>query len=363
MKILQIIYSLSSGGAERFVVDLSNEYSMQGHDVTLCVLRNDLKGTNGFYKNEILSKVKYISLGLPDGFNPSKILSIYKLIRKVNPEVVHCHHNLVNYVFPISLINNKIKYFHTIHNDAPKEVGSKFEYYLRKFFYTSEKFKAITISAETSSSFVQYYGTKKYTEIYNGRTMPLKSENYDSVVEFFRELKKENNFIFVHIGRNAPQKNQKMLINVINRLNKNGRQIALLIIGDGFDQEHATEIRELASNKIAFIGQVHNIADYLMNADAFCLSSIFEGMPITLIESLACECIPICTPVGGIVNSIKNGINGFISESTSEEDYYKACLDFLEKGQNVNKNNLIQTYRTLFSIEECAKQHLNLYTR
>lgn len=38
MKIIQMIYSLSSGGAEKFVVDLSNELAVRGHEVTLCML-------------------------------------------------------------------------------------------------------------------------------------------------------------------------------------------------------------------------------------------------------------------------------------------------------------------------------------
>ena len=43
MKIIEIIYSLSSGGAERFVVDLSNEFVAKGNDVLLCTLLGDKK--------------------------------------------------------------------------------------------------------------------------------------------------------------------------------------------------------------------------------------------------------------------------------------------------------------------------------
>ena len=50
MKIIQIIYSLSSGGAEKFVVDLSNQLAKMGHDVTLCMLRDDKIDTLTFNK-------------------------------------------------------------------------------------------------------------------------------------------------------------------------------------------------------------------------------------------------------------------------------------------------------------------------
>ena len=43
MKIVQMIYSLSSGGAEKFVVDLSNELSSIGHEIILLILLDDVQ--------------------------------------------------------------------------------------------------------------------------------------------------------------------------------------------------------------------------------------------------------------------------------------------------------------------------------
>ena len=54
MKILHIIYSLSSGGAERFLVDLANELSQREDcDVRLLILKTDQDERNVFYKNEL----------------------------------------------------------------------------------------------------------------------------------------------------------------------------------------------------------------------------------------------------------------------------------------------------------------------
>ncbi len=67
MKIIQLVYSLGPGGAERFVVDLSNELARQGNDVTLCVLRDDQQGNSGFYKRDLSDKLNYINLNIPKG--------------------------------------------------------------------------------------------------------------------------------------------------------------------------------------------------------------------------------------------------------------------------------------------------------
>lgn len=55
----------------------------------------------------------------------------------------------------------------------------------------------------------------------------------------------------------------------------------------------------------------------MLNADIFCLSSNFEGMPITLLEASLAGLPAVSTPVCGAVDLIKDGVNGFLSKSHS----------------------------------------------
>jgi glycosyltransferase involved in cell wall biosynthesis len=135
----------------------------------------------------------------------------------------------------------------------------------------------------------------------------------------------------------------------------------LLIIGTGFDSELGRELRNLACGNIIFLGEKHNVSDYLLNSDAFCLSSVREGMPISLIEAFACGCIPICTPVGGLRNMIENGKTGYLSKSIAEDDYYLSILSYLGNKEQIKKLDLIQYYHTRFSIEQCVNKYLSLY--
>ena len=361
MRILHFIYSLAPAGAERFVVDLTNELSRQGHDVTLCVLRDDTINNFGFYKCEISENVNYINLKIPLGLRLNNIAVLFKLIKRLKPQIVHCHLNLVNYIFPLTFIFPQVKFFQTIHDDARKEVNNRLEYWIRRYFYTNVKMKAITISTENSHSFAAYYKTTTFKEIYNGRVNPEPSAAYSDIKKEIQNFKDKGNTVFLHIGRCSVQKNQKMLVNVFNKLIQNGKQIVLLIIGPGFDSEEGQKLRNLAFDKIFFLGEKHNVSDYLLNTDAFCLSSTHEGMPISLIEALACGCIPICTPVGGIINTIKNEKTGYLSKSVSENDYCFSILSYLENKDQVKKEDLIQYYLTHFSIEECANKYLSLY--
>ena len=91
MKILQIIFSLSSGGAERFVVDLSNELS-KNNDVILLTLKDLTNYPEGnFYKFDLSSRVKYENLGLPQKYTLISLWKVYQYIKKYKPDVVHMH--------------------------------------------------------------------------------------------------------------------------------------------------------------------------------------------------------------------------------------------------------------------------------
>jgi glycosyltransferase involved in cell wall biosynthesis len=363
LKILQILYSLGPGGAERLVVDISNELAHQGHDVTLCALRDDNIGNNGFYKREISEKINYINLLIPEGLRFNNILKLYKLIKKLDPQVVHCHLNLVNYLFPLTFIFPEIKFFHTIHSNPSNEVSNSIEYRLRRYFFTNHKMKAITISEETSQSFSSYYKTLPFGEIYNGRALPNPTAAFSETKKEIQYFREKGYTIFLHIGSCYPVKNQRMLVSVFNKLIQEGERVVLLIIGTGFDTELGISLKSLAGDNIIFLGEKHNVSDYLLNADVFCLTSVREGMPISLIEAFACGCIPICTPVGGLLNMIENGKTGYLSQTVSEKDYYFSIRSYLKNKEQIKKMDLIQYYHARFSIEECVNKYLSFYKK
>lgn len=122
MKIIEIIYSLSSGGAERFVVDLSNEFVAKGNDVLLCTLLDDKKNNRAFYKFELNQKIEYVNLGY-EKLGISCILSIYKLINKYKPDVVHMHLSNVPILclFAILFLRTS-EYVVTCHNQCESEL-------------------------------------------------------------------------------------------------------------------------------------------------------------------------------------------------------------------------------------------------
>lgn len=78
MKILEIIFSLAPGGAERFVVDLSNELSKSNEVILLTLKKNRNNPDYNFYMFDISPRVKHEDLGLPQNYSPIGLWKVYK---------------------------------------------------------------------------------------------------------------------------------------------------------------------------------------------------------------------------------------------------------------------------------------------
>ena len=113
------------------------------------------------------------------------------------------------------------------------------------------------------------------------------------------------------------------------------------------------------------LGEVENPRQYLRNVDVFCMSSTIEGMPISLIEALSCGLIPICTAVGGIVDIVEDGVNGFLSKDMTVESYVEAIERYLALTEDQKAEIKQQSMQSSlkYSIEECAKNYSKLYLK
>lgn len=362
MKILEIIYNLSSGGAERLVVDLSNQLALLGHEVILCTLIDDSKFRGDFYKEEIEPNVIYKNfLYKKLGFSCMK--SIYNLVKKEEPDVVHMH--LVNTpllcILPM-IFMRKVLYVATCHNLAKFDLSHSKMPIVKKMLFKWGFFKYVAISHDNLKSIDKYYGKKADALIYNGRAYtPCTNELEKVQIEIAGYKQDEDTVVYINIARCQKQKNHKRLIRCFNKMIEQGYNAILLLIGNGYDSDEGQILRSTACSKIFFLGTKHNVSDYLRCSDIFVLSSDYEGMPITLIEALANGCVPIGTPVSGIVDVVKDGENGFVSRSFSDPDFLEMLIRSYIGFRKIDRSSLKSIYMDNFSIERCAQQYLKYF--
>lgn len=364
MRIVEVIPTLVSGGGERFVVDLCNQLSKEGNEVKLVVL-TELSGDLAFFQKDVVKDVEIICLNKKFGFDLKTFFHLYRLVKKQKPDVVHFHLRALVYGFLSVLLNRKPKYFHTVHNDATREAsGDWLSVFVRKFSFRNQLVFPVTISVESESSFVDYYGFDA-PMIDNGRNVSIDYDDSCILHEFDIYRKTSNTRVFCNLARFAKQKRQPLIAKVCKRLEKEGYDFAMLFVGSLVQKELVEETKAVGCKSIYILGEKTNSLDYLRASDAFCLLSEYEGMPIALIEALGVGAVPVCTPVGGIIDVVSDGENGFLASDISEEACYKALKSFLETSDArlvEMKKNAIKAYEP-YSMTECAKKYLELFEK
>lgn len=361
MKIVQLIYSLCSGGAERFVVSLSNELAAMGHDVTLCMLLT-VDDPKFVFNRQFLSRdVKFVSLGFDQGFSLSKVRLVEDFIGNLTPEVVHCHLNVIPYVFRLSVRYPNMRFIHTIHTVAKCASGYRIQRIINKWFYSHEKVVPVTISQKCNESYVDYYGLDNARCVINGCTSTVRTELFEDVAREVMSFKTDiNTPVFIHVARFHPYKNQQLLIESFNRLDSLGVDFVLLIVGDGYDTEGRFLV-DKSCDKIHFLGLKRNVTDYLLCSDAFCLTSLNEGLPISLLEALSCGVVPICTKAGGIPDVIEDGVTGMLAKDFDVESYTGCLQKFIGELGLIGRDALKHLFDNQYSMRVCAEKYIAIY--
>ena len=362
MKIIEYIPQLGSGGGERFTVDLCNELSKR-HEVILCISHSLEK--HGFYKEEISPRVHVIKFNKRNGFDWRLPFRVYKLIRKECPDVVHTHLMAIVYTALSAFLIRKTRFFHTVHNTAKVETDGRIGEKIRRFLFSKRLVTPITISEDSLRSFKNFYNLEAPL-INNGRDIPADLKvSYEVEEEFKNYRRNPQTRVIVQLAHIGHQKRQDIMARVADRLMKEGYDFTILMIGEINEPQMADSIKALNNPNIHLLGGKHNPLEYLKAADAFALTSSFEGLPISLIEAMGVGLVPICTPVGGIVNLINDDVNGFLSQDISEEAYYNALkryLDTSEEFLNTMKAKALNTYKP-FTMVECAKNYESLFLK
>ncbi|MDR6566558.1 glycosyltransferase [Chitinophaga ginsengisegetis] len=360
-KIVHIIPSLSKGGAERFVTDLSNELStIEQYEIHLISLSHN--SPEDTFLSELTPGVIYHCMNKKPGFDAATLIRLTQLLRQISPHVIHTHINALEYTIPYSLLSGKKSLsYHTVHNDAFKECEIPLLRKLRGIFYRYSLIKPVTISRSSSESFRKCYHLSNDVLIENGRFSLKQVETDDDLKLFPEEI--GDAFVIVNIARIARAKNQSLLIDAVELYNaENKRKCVLAIVGSVVDPVFYEELLAKKSKYIFFTGPRSQIATILHKADVFALSSLYEGMPISLIEAFSVGCIPVCTPVGGITDMISHGETGFLSDDMTVESYKKALTQGL---QTVDRPKIQQKckeeFNSKYHIAVSARKYTDLY--
>ncbi len=362
MKILQVISSLGNGGAEKFVVELSNELS-KNHDVKVCSFKKIEEWM--IFPKKLNKNIEVYDFKKKSGISFKTFIKLFKFLVYEKPDIVHFHLDAtVKYILPFILISRNIKFVYTIHSDLNDEKLKLFNR-LYKIRFITKKIKLICISDVILKSFIKQYPNLKFYLIENGIACLTRSNNYlDAEKEINRLKINEETKVFISIGRIDENKNQYLQLKTFELLQS--ENCILLVLGNDPSKENSLlrNLISIKSSNVFFMGMKQNVADYLELSDIFLITSFNEGLPIVALEALSLGKPIITTKAGGMQDVVSHAVNGFICCSFNKEDLMeqaKQCLKMNEeKLLEIKENNIIK-FKNHYGIESATKKYLQLY--
>ncbi len=365
MRILHTTFALGCGGIETFLVSLANSQCEAGHDVEICTIST--AGDSEMARGRLNPDIRQLSAGKHDLISGFKAIGrMAEIIRRGNYDIVHIHGQFYYYFLSVLRAPSHTRFVYTVHNDAAKENSrwDKLFTGVKKHWFRSGRLNAVTISTSSQTSFAEYYGKSTPSTLIPNGIVPVhcKSDSPDPLAQWRISEKTK---VFVNPGRIYVQKNQIELCRAFSMLlsGDNPPDIQLIIAGPPEDHTILAAMQQFFSDRIRYIGQQTDLPVMLSAADAMIMPSLWEGMPIALLESIGSQCIPICTRAGGMADIIDCGC-GIPIELASAQDIAKAVMEFC----NTPEDKKIQMRKTCtevfanYGIEACADKYMSLYT-
>ena len=120
--------------------------------------------------------------------------------------------------------------------------------------------------------------------------------------------------VIIHVARLNSLKDHRTSVHAMRQVTTKIPNAILWIVGEGEQRESIeTEVADLGlQGNIRLLGNRYDVADLLSASDVFILTSVSEGIPLTLIEAMLSRVPCVCTRVGGIPEILLNGKTGLL---------------------------------------------------
>ena len=359
MRILYVIDSMAKDGAESQLLKTLERLNPNEYEVYVILSRTE---GERFKDLTALPCVRDVTILQSEGKKRKILENAFALggvIKAIQPDLVHSWLWYSNFLSGLSYrlgLWGRIPFIASQRGDYHARY-SKFRLWItEKFIYNTANI-LLTNSKQIQQHLQNLYPKKTIYSIPN--LLELPSEEWSSTQRASSEKR------IVCVGRFAPEKGHKYLIEALDRLDCDGVSWQCVFLGDG---ELQFELRGLAENlnlseKITFPGFCDDVYPMLLQADLFVLPSLHEGSPNALIEAMGLGLPCIATDVGGIKDLIDNEKNGILVPPKNS-DALSNALHHLLTNQTIAMDfgkNARRTIQQKFNNAEFIQKLIDIY--
>ena len=350
IKILHLIPTLLSGGAERQLANLVASTSKELIDHVVCVI-----GEADFFAPQVIEAgYKVIELGISAKRPFFKVASEFRrVIRAEKPDIIHSWLYDANIsarlaVFPKGKIPIITSLQLPDYEPEAIRIGGWNPNKVRglkaidKFTARALKPYFVACSQFVKDSYKRHFGfdESKTEVIYNSVDPAFLTAPASELTKLRAELAlPANAFIYLHVGRLDPQKNHKILFEAFRRVAAETPNAYLFLAGVGsLESELKKLARELQINeKVLFLGRRNDIGALLETADVFVFPSSFEGLGVALVEAMFKSLPCIASRIEVFQEFIDNGETGLLIDPESAGELRNAMIE-LYKNADLRKS-------------------------
>ena len=380
IRVLEIISGFAIegplGGIERFGIELSQALDQNFIEPIVCgmwaygtpyehgwVERLNERGVQAFIAADWHDSSPYISFK-----------AAYQGTKAQVNEPIDIIHSHCQFGDPLAmLIKRRLQakaLIRTVHNE--REWGKR---PFRRALLTNGLYpKSFDIEIGVAQQVVDNLDKRPIAQFFNKKA--LKKYNAINTHRFTKEVNKEyvrtnlnlpsDASIIGTIGRLTEQKGYTILLNAVAPVLKENPDTYFIVVGTGHLESHLqNQTKKLGiEHNVRFLGARNDIEDLLPTFDIFVNSSLWEGLPTVIMESMLAKVPVLATAVGGNEELIKDTVTGFLVKPDDALALAQKINDILDMKPNLIKkitNNAQQFIKNNFSIATVAQQHVNIY--
>lgn len=293
MKILHVITSLHTGGAETLLVNIIPRLTALGHKVDIVVFNGaDTPLMERLEKES--PECKIYKLG-HSYYNPLYIVKLIGIMRKY--DIVHTHNSSPQLFAAIANVFCHRRLVTTEHNTNNRKRNNRFLTVIDKWMYTRYS-KIICISDQAEENLKEYLDNnedkRNICTIYNG----IDTAKFHQA----RPLKEYHStrFVIAMVAAFRPQKDQDTLVRMMKLLQNDSYELWLVGDGERRDLIEKEVKKQSLQNVIKFWGLRTDIPQILKTADVVVMSTHYEGLSLSNIEGMAVGKPFVASDVEGI---------------------------------------------------------------
>jgi glycosyltransferase involved in cell wall biosynthesis len=360
-KVVHVLGSMNAGGVEAWLMALLRNTNQELINHEFIVHSNE----KAFYDDEIYRLGSQIHYCYKSSNLLIYMLDLYKKFKKIKPDVVHSHvHTFTGLVLLIAFLAGvKVRVAHSHSDTRVKDKSANFlrRSYLKLMRYFISKFSNKKLAVSQLAAECLYGDNWKFDKRVSIIFCGVDEKKFDNKY-YNSKMRKElgfpqDSYIIGHVGRFCEPKNHEFLIDVFYNIRKNREDAYLLLVGDG---ELRTQIEKKVEelnlhNFVKFLGLRKDVNSIMLSSmDILAFPSLWEGLPITLIEAQLGKLHVIAS--SNITNMCDLGLVEFVELDlqkwiTALVDFNKSKENYdFEKSKNFMIGNNISILKNIYQV-------------